>query len=359
MRFHGLLSEVWADVSSGTAKAFFFGVVLTLGVAMLLTAEAAVVGRLADESLSFQARGASTLTIVAPSSISGRACEAMSDLSNVSASGALRARDGSVAPILLPANPIPVSEVTPGFLQVVGSQVSSGNGVVVSDEVAEALLAQSDKTIATSAGRVFVGGTFAYPSDGRRPGFGWALLSPVAADGAFDECWVRVWPWSDEVQSVLKSIVLKAGYSREGEAQVVQTQLNTQMGQGFDGGRRFSERFTRGAAPFALLLGALIGGVAVRVRRLDYAARLHDGMSKTDVITLGLMETLTWSLPGLLFALGGSAVAVRKLFPSLGWESALGMYAITGAALVGVLGGALASLALVRERHLFRYFKDR
>jgi len=359
MRLASLLSEAWRNVVSGTTRAGLIGTVFTALLCALTLADAVTISALLRDADEFQNKGASTVTVVAPGAISGAACEALTQIDGVAASGAVRSTQGTLSLTVLPRSPIALRDATNGFVKVIGASRFADGGVVVSNDVASSAGLREGEAVDTDRGQVAIRGVYDYPSDGRRPGFGWTALVPVAATGDFDECWLTVWPWNDRVQAFVKGLVISTGASASENPKITQSQLNTQLGMRFQGAERYVERATRYLPYVAFFLGMVVSALAVRMRRLELAARLHDGASRADLLAQVLVEAAAWIVPATLIAW-----AAAILYPHLASTPAVqdfgtAQYAAALAGLLGAFAGTLSATALVRERHLFAYFKDR
>ena len=122
--------------------------------------------------------------------------------------------------------------------------------------------------------------------------------------------------------------------------------------------------FQRPAQTFgrhALAAGATLAFFAVIRRRLEYAAALHSGASKPNIAAIAFVEVAAWQGIGTLIAFGAIALAVTIEIPA--GSMPLDVLGITteGPALAFVSGifGTAIGMLVVRERHLFRYFKER
>lgn len=356
MRTTAILSEAWRNLVTGTTRAALFAVLLALLSAGLAALEVTAVQQISAAAHTYVASGASVLTLRAPGRISGSACEALDAVPGVRAAGALRSTSATLVATVLPSSPLPEIEVTGGVLDVLRADDRPGTGVVLSQEAAASLSVVAGDDLSTRAGGVLVTGTYAYPSDGREPGYGYAVLAPVAANRAFDECWADVWPQSREMPVMLRTTLLPA---ETGDDRPVLSQLNGSLGARFDGTARFDGRATRFAAPLALLLAGALGYVSVRRRRLELASALHAGMRRWELAAMLGIETLAWVLPAVVL----TATAVAALLatgPPLDAAAAGILGARIGlSAVVGPFLGALAALARTNERRLFQYFKDR
>lgn len=351
-----ILREAWRNIASGTARTAMFALLLTAVSAGLATADLLSVRAVTAAAERYQAVGASVVTLAAVGRVDGVACEALAGVPGVRAAGAIRAREVGIVAAALPSSAIPVMEVTAGLPVLLHATTAPNAGVILSDQAADALDLAAGDELVTHDGSTPVAGVYAYPTDGRRSGYGYAALVPVPAGGRFDECWVDVWPASPQTRTLLQT-ALAPGDEEAGPAVI--SQLNTTLGIAFDGAERFSERLTRYAAPLALILGAGLGFVSVRSRRMQLAAALHAGVRKPDLAAISGFELLSWVVPTALFT-----AATISVFIATGVAGDAAATALLGArigalAAAGPFLGAALALALTRERHLFRYFKDR
>ncbi|WP_223227628.1 hypothetical protein [Leifsonia xyli] len=322
----------------------------------LAAAELSVVRSLTERAVAFRAAGASVITLAAADRIDGCSCDRLAELPGVRAAGALRDSGRGVSAATLPSSSIPVFEVTPVFAAILPAERAAITGLLVSDQVAEALAVRAGDSIATEDGPVGVAGVYGYPSDGRRPCYGYAALAPAGDSDAFDECWIDVWPLSSDIPKLLHTTLLP---TQADDERPVLSQLNTTRGASFEGETLFAGRITQYGGPVALALGAGLGFVAVRSRRMHLASALHAGVSRADLAAITALETVVWVIPCLVFT-----AAVIGVFAAGGADADAVTTAILGGrigllAAAGVLLGTAAGFGLVRERHLFRYFADR
>lgn len=356
MRLDAILREATRNVLSGTSRTIILTVLLTTIVVGLIFAELTTTRAITAEAERYRAAGASIVTLVAADQIDGVACEALSQLSDVRASGALRSREEGITAAALPSSSIPVMEISGGFTALLSADVVPDPGIILSDQAVEVLGVRAGDTLVTRSGNVVVAGTYEYPEDGRRSGLGYAALVQVPTQNRFDECWVDVWPTSPEVPTLMRTVLFP---SEDESTKPVLSQLNTTLGTGFDGNERFNERITRYAAPLGFFVAALLGYVAVRGRRIQFASALHAGARKADLTAILGIEFLSWTVSAAAFASSLITVWVvagagedRLAFAALGLSIAV-------PAFLGPYIGGLIALSLIKERHLFRYFKDR
>ncbi|WP_438354764.1 hypothetical protein [Microbacterium sp. CJ88] len=352
-------AEAWRDIATGTSRTLIFVTLTCALLSALVLADTMAVGALVRDAREYQARGASVMTVTASAGIDGAGCERLNELPAVQSAGALRASASPVVAALLPAAPLPVYEVTLGMLNVFDVDRRGMGGVSVPTDVVQSLSVDVGESISATGGTAIpVDGTYKYPADGRRPGFAWALLATTPAEGTYDECWVKVWPSQPDLRTLVLSTALTVDFSASG-GQALESQLNTQLGTTFDGHAKFVDRATRLTPLIAAVIGVALGLLSVRLRRLELAARLHDGLGKGHLHQLMLLEGASWFVPAA--AISAAAGAVYST--TVGFPDAVALFATAATTpILGALGAALGTIAgvhLVRERQLFAYFKDR
>ena len=355
MKLAGLCREAGRNIASGTTRFALLSVVLTVVFAALILLDAMTTSGLITSAERFRSSGAATEILVADGRVDAAACEALSSVPGVTASGALRpaARKTTVATV--PDAPVPTYEVSPGFVAVVSDERGSASGVLIPDELSEMIGVRPGAAIATDGGPMRVASVYDYPSDGRRAGFGYAILTLSTAAGLYDECWATAWPQHPN----LRALLLATMSPPEGSDKPQVMQLNPSFGASFEGSASFAERLTRFAAPAGAVLAAVIGFAAVRMRRLQHTSALHAGVSKVDLLALVLLEAGAWS--GAAGALGVGLAASAASMAERVDQLAVFQYVVVVplAGVAGVLLGTLVAAAGMSEKHLFRYFKDR
>ena len=360
MRLSSILSEAWRGIMAGSAR--FVTIVITL--TLLSGGAAAIELRISTEILNtatqYQAIGANILVLGAPDGIDGTSCDNLSDLYDVQASGAIREIDALVVSAL-PDTQTPRYAITSGFAKVLkAKQDASQQGLLISNELASTLNLQQGDTLALKDGQqALVKGTYDYPDDGRMPGYSYAALEEVPDADIFDACWVSIWPQSDQVRDAIWSALTPTAKSDNGSSTTL-SQLNSSQGESFNGAAMWMNRLTIGLPALAATLGALFGAIIIRLRRMELASALHCGVSKSALVlqlciessaailicalvTVPLSYTLsTW----LVDAADCAAVAATIAQPCL---TAYTAYVLS----------AMGNVALIKERHLFTYFKER
>lgn len=399
MRLAGMLGEAWRDLVTGTSHACALAVGLACLMALLAGADWLTIAAIQKQTDEYVASGGSTWIMEYNNRIDGAACDRLVSLDGVQAAGAVRQTDQKMTFAALPSTGVPVLEITPGaanvfMLSTTGTGWGSGaggvadaasgsvgtssekaagaddgagtsatvvNGVLLSKEAADPFTVSAGQTLALKDGRnVTVAGVFDWPDDGRKSGFSYAALTPVPADSesAFSQCWVRAWPETDNLESLLRL----AGEGAAADAGTERPQiykLNTSKGSALDSAGLFGARLTVYAPWIALAAALALGYIATRMRKLEMASALHCGVPKTALLVQIELETLVCAVAGVLL-----------VSPLLGWvwlenadaEAAAltdTLLRVPVAAMVGVMLGACMAVLLTRESHLLKYFKNR
>lgn len=356
VRVGSIASEAWRNLATGTSRAVLWALlVVTLGCALAL-ADAAAVLDVERRSEQLYGSGAATHLLVAANQVSGAACDALAEIETVSAAGALRTTASGVVLASAPSTPVPLSEVTPGLVDLLDiEETGAQTGVVLSGAVAEQVLAEGAEDLRLLDGRqVPVLGTYSWPADGRLQALSFASLSPTTSTGAFDECWVTVWPTSAPTVDLLPLALLPGATASD----VSTTQLNSSLGSDFDGEALVRDRATAGVAGAGACLGLLVGLVGVRLRRLELASARQAGVSRPALVGQVVLETLVWSGAAVVASL---ALLVLLLYGRSSDPVFLLQVAarpVLSAALAGIVAAAVATSA-VRQRSIWRYFKER
>jgi len=357
MRLSAWLSEALRNIVTGTTRYVLFTTALTVLSGMLIVADGLAITQQVESAERFESSGAATLILSAQGRIDGAACERLTSINGVQAAGALRQSGNKITFTLIPDSPVPAFEVTPGFTSLLAPESTPGAGLSISRDVAQTLGVRIGDKTATTQGTAQIAAVYDYPDDGRRPGFGYAVLLPADGDNSFDECWARTWPQLDDVGSLLFT-ALTPGTADPNHPPTL-SQLNSSLGEHFDGNTLFRGRITRSTPIVAFAVALALGYVSIRLRYLQLASALHSGVARKDVVVLSTFETLAWSgSAALLSAAVGLAISVAGP-PGPSLPLLLNGLVIALASFSGAGTGAILSTLLVKEAFLFRYFKDR
>ncbi|WP_295118258.1 hypothetical protein [uncultured Leifsonia sp.] len=357
MKLSTLLRETIRNTVTGTSRFVLNTILLGAVVTALALVDQMSITRLLAEAEAFRSSGAATEVLVAEDRVDGPACEALADAPGVAHAGAVKASASRVTVAALPEAPVPLYEVSPGFAAILTGADVSSRGVLIPDDLAQSLGASAGAQVTTDSGPMTIASVYGYPSDGRRPGFGYAILSPTQASRTFDECWVTAWPQVPNLRSLLLTAVLTADKASSTKPSVIQ--LNSSLGGSFDGFASFRERLTRAATPSSFVVAIGLGFVSVRMRRLELTSALHAGVAKSDLLALNLLEASAWA--GAAGALAVGVVSAAAWAGSHGDQSAV-FESTVGVPLAGVAGallGVVIASSSISERRLLRYFKDR
>jgi hypothetical protein len=362
VRTREVLREAWRNAASGTARPILAAVVFVLVVGAVGFAQARGVVDVAIEAQRWRDAGASVEVVALTGQIDGRQCDALTGAPGVAAAGAVR-KAASFSVASLPSSPLQVFEATPGLAGVLHASPFSerGAGVWLAADLAADLGVSAERpdVTRTDGQRVDVAGTFAYPSDRRLPTLAYSAVSPVAATGLFDACWVELWPETDSARTLL-TLPVVGTMASDGQLETPQVQqLNPGLGSAFDAANRLA------AVPIWPLTGAAVVAAAglalalIRIRRLELASARHAGVDSVSLTSQAAVESMVWLLP-----------ALALLWPFLWWSSTWAnpdqpWSALFPTARTAILAGLAvvlttsAATALTRERHLFQHFKRR
>ncbi|MBW3089127.1 hypothetical protein [Bifidobacterium miconisargentati] len=397
MRLAGMLGEAWRDLITGTSHACALAVGLACLMALLAGADWLTIAAIQKQTDEYVASGGSTWIMEYNNRVDGAACDRLASLDGVQAAGAVRQTDRKMTFAALPSTGVPVMEITPGAANVFmlsttgtgwgsgaavasnaasGSAVASGaesivagggtsaapvDGVLLSKEAADPFAVSAGQTLALKDGRnVTVAGVFDWPDDGRKSGFSYAALTPVPADSeaAFNQCWVRAWPETENLESLLRLAGEGTATGTEAERPQIY-KLNTSKGSALDSAALFGARLTAYTPWIALAAALVLGYIATRMRKLEMASALHCGVPKMALLMQIGLETLVWAVAGVLLV---SPLLAWVWLENRGDEAAAltdVLLRVPVAAVVGVMLGACAAVLLTRESHLLKYFKNR
>ncbi|MFF2389359.1 hypothetical protein [Agromyces sp. NPDC058104] len=359
MRLGSILSEAWRNYTSGTAKPMLFTALFIAGVGSLLWLETRGILDVYESSAQFHQSGASTLVVELPGGVDPEKCEALSELGGVAASGAARLGE-PVAMRALPSAEISVFDVTPGFLAVVEARTFGSGGVFLSDDTLGRYgLAPGDE-LTTTAGRVPVAGSFAYPDDGRSAKLGTAILAEVPAGGTFDECWIRLsGTYVSAASPVLAGTPIAAALVAD-TSRVVR-QLNSTLGEDLPTVERFDARLSAWAPAAAAAIGTgliLAGGAR---RRLELATARQLNIQIGSLALMLIIEAACLLIVPVVFLMSALVLLVTTAETPPDMSSFL---IARGAAIVamgaaGCVVGSVAATAFARPQYLYRYFQRR
>ncbi|QNE35503.1 hypothetical protein [Leifsonia shinshuensis] len=356
MKIGAILSEALRNVLSGTSRFAVLAAGFGLIVGALGVLDARSIIALQWQTHAYISAGGTIRTVGSPGNIDSATCEQLANVSGIEGAGSLSQGD-PVTLLAMPDNPIPLYTASPGFARVLGLPENAHTGLWLSGQVADKTGLNTGARVETSHGRTVVAGVFDYPSDGRDPRLEYAAIASTTPGERADECWAIVWPTSQQRNDLIRTSVV----ATDASTRVTDGVLNSSAGSGLAPAEAFQQRMTRFASWGAAVAGAALAFFAVVRRRLEYAAALHTGASKPTITAVALLEAVAWQGVGALIAFGAIALASTIEFPA---DSAavhvLGVVA-AGPALAfvgGVLGTAVGMLT-VREKHLFRYFKER
>jgi hypothetical protein len=361
MKFKIILSESLRNFQTGTSKVIISAVIFLLTAGTLVGLDLFSVAQIVSEVDAYQARGANIYTLSTTKRINGVVCDDLKRMDNVIASGAIRSSRQSYFSKVTPNSPITVKEITPGAYELFSGQPFDRGGVLVSEQVLEALRLKIGDQLNFGNLNTSVSGTYAYPNDGRQPDFSYNILGPVSADQNFDLCWVQVWPIFDGISALLQmSMVSPSGaVSNATEMTYNITQLNAGNEPLLDPAAKFYQRPTLWVFLIAALIGLGLGFFLTYVRKLEIASALHVNATKKDLLAIHWLDALTWSTLGTLAIIPITAYFALFLGGSDPLSLILLSLKIISFEIIGILLGVFLAILLVKEKHYYRYFVTR
>lgn len=355
MRIPSALSEAWRNVCSGASHVLILSAALFMLLGTLAVAEVQTVGTLVRQAVEYQDSGAAITTFVSAGAIDGPTCVALNGVAGVRAAGAIRSLMIQPLPLsILPAGPIPAFEATPGFSRLLlGGVDGSKPGVWIPDSVAEMLSVRIGSNLLTADGRqLVIAAVYPFPSDGRAAGLQNAIVEPVQAEGAFDECWVETRPYNPGIGALARMTLiadLPTGTAMTTGA------LNPTLGSSFDAAALFRRRATATGWAAGAVAGFAVGAAGVWLRRRHLAEARHAGVG----VPAQALQTLVETFAAVVTALPPAGLVCALLAPQFDTVSTwlLGLR-ILGVGGVAALFGSLAAVTMIRRRSLPRYLKD-
>ncbi|MDR0435588.1 MAG: hypothetical protein LBH11_02295 [Propionibacteriaceae bacterium] len=355
MRARSVISEAGRNLACGTSKPLLFALLVAVLSGVLAVADVSAIARVDAAAVRFQAAAASMRGIAAERRIDAASCDALARLSTIAASGALST--GEVLRLdAAPMTQFHTYRVSPGFGSLLGVGGATTDGVWVEAELAAALGLQAGMTVPTERGDLTVAALYRWPNDGRDARLGFSILIPESASEPFDECWMSSWP----VLPSNDDLLLSTAYVIPGSNAALQVvPLNKNLGRDYDANAEFTSRVTSEARWFALLAGVALAVVAVSRRRMEYAAALHAGQDRTSQLLTVLLETLVWAGAGALTGTVTCLLAARLSGVTDWYTTWLVTVRCPVLAFIGALLGSAGAILCIKERLLFRYFRNR
>lgn len=356
VRWREIAREAWRNTATGTSRPLVLGAILTivLGVGVAFAAHQTTAA--IETYDSYLERGSATTVIRSPNGIDPQRCAALNEVAGVRGAVALRQDPDGVTLAALPSFEQPRIAAVGDVSAMLGSPPAMMPGVLLSEEMSTRLGLAPGESLALSAGKTTLAGTFAYPDDGRIPLFATAVVEPLPrGDAPFDQCWVTVWPPRDDYRSLLTSSIIPI------EGQSPETQLlNHSLGEP----RPLSVLVADSSAGWMQAGGALLafflGGAWVRSRRVELALALHLGQPRHALYAqvVGEATLVAWTVAPATFVLTVIMVAPRLPGPELA-SVVLGAAATALGIVAALSAGVLTGLLFVHEAKISDWAKDR
>ena len=193
MRLKAVLRETWRNVATGTSRCALISLLLSICAVACMCADLTQMTGLIGDARKWEESGASTYAITLQGGIDGAACEGLRSANGVLGAAALRQSSDRVRIASLPATEIPTYEASAHVAQVFAAtgMRKDNSGVIMSTAVARTYGAHAGTVLPFVGGaRMRVSATFDWPSDGRQPTYGYAIISPGNDTKAYDTCLV-------------------------------------------------------------------------------------------------------------------------------------------------------------------------
>ena len=384
MRLRAIWREARRNLLTGTSHTVALALVLAACMIGAMTVDWLQIRNLERSAATWVSAGASAYVITAPGRIDGKACSRLQAVDGVLAAGAFRSVDTRTVLAAFPSTGVPTYQTTPDAVAVfdvasnglhAGGASSAarghggGMGIALSREAADLIGADAGDWLALADGaQTAVTAVYDYPDDGRASGYGYAALEPVPENGMFDSCMVAAWPIPDDLGALLRYTVGDAEPSATADAgesdgsqstDATISQLNATLGTVPPSASSFRSRPTGMAFIVVAVMALMAAGASVWSRRVELASALHSGYRHIALIAQVTMETAAICGAGVMLALPLAAYAVTTSQPGDRLAMVAALARIVVAVDAGALAGTMLVVAGVRERLLFRFFKER
>lgn len=384
MCLRAIWREACRNLLTGTSRTVALTLVLAACMIGAITVDWLQIRNLESNAAAWVSAGASTYVITAPGHIDGQTCSRLQAVDGVLAAGAFRSVDTRTVLAAFPSTGVPTYQTTPNAVTVfdiasnglhaggassAARGLGDGMGIALSRETADLIGADAGDRLALADGRqTTVTAVYDYPDDGRASGYGYAALEPVPENGMFDSCMVAAWPIPDDLDALLRYTVgdaepsAAADVNESDSSQSVDatiSQLNATLGTVPPSASSFRHRSTGMAFIVVTVVALLAAGASAWSRRVELASALHAGYRHVTLIAQLTMETAAICCAGMMMALPLAAYAVTTSQPGDRLAMAVALARIAVSVDIGALVGIILVAAAVRERLLFRFFKER
>lgn len=359
IRLKEIVREAFRNTRSGTSRPLLAVITFLLSVGLLACLQASLILQRNQAAFDWRASGSSIKIVSATGAIDGFRCVSLNEIDGVAASAAFRT-GSDVSLSVLPSNPIKLVEATwtAGRILRLADSANATGAWVASDLANTLKLSERGKPelAVIGGGTIPVSNIYPHVEDGRMPILSNTIVSTVPASGVFDSCWVEIWPESKELESLLLFPVIPDNLPPNSQPEI--RQLNSSGGPSFLQ-KYGSSDFDCAFSAVAVALGAALGFILIRLRRLELASTLHAGIDKASLCLQSIIESLLWLTPGIAMSLGFLgllSVTSNPEAPSTVFLPGLVVLLLgTFSVLVSTFGNTLA----IKESQLFEFFKRR
>ena len=357
MRLRETFREAWRNINSRMSQFLSTLFILTCVIATCAGIDGRQVMSIEQKARTYRSSLSNVYVIKAEQQIEPAACQALPQNTGIEAAGGLR-KATPIRLTLSKASPLNTYEVSQSFLTVItGGKQSSAmtGGIWLSQALADKFFLHVGSQVDTTAGPMKLAGIYQWPEDGRDTRLGFAALVPVITPSAYDECWASVWP----PKSITRTLNQALQYS-ETSSNAQTEQVNYTMGDKFDPNTEFTSRLTRPLI-FAPLLLCFVFGVAVcRRRKLENSGYLHAGEPKSSMVLRLMVEYGLCTLMAVCLTLSISIIVLKIIrVTDISGVLVASLLPTICSTILGMTMGTAVGACSIKEKSLFKHFKDR
>ena len=355
MRIKSILSEATRNFFTGSNHSLIWFTLFTVLVVLLIGIDQRAVVNQLKEVDNYLNQSGNVHFIASQGNISQQNCVALQKIPGIETAVALRQNDDLELPAL-PRSKLKSYETTGEFANLFQTNQSIVKpSIFLSADAAGVFKTNPGDKLNVGSEEIVVEAVFANPSDGRGRLFDFSLVTVTNQTTAgFDSCWIKIWPDNRKLIDYLNFAYLGDNTQRPQSQQ-----FNPKFGQKVDVLEAYENRASKKISQFALIAAMVVGVASVLTRRLELASTMHAGVRKNALRLQILFEQLYWLLASAVIC----AVLLWALSafgnPQSPWGAYKnGLFVLVSSMIFASLGAQIA-LSFIKEKHLFRYFKQR
>ncbi|WP_435299781.1 hypothetical protein [Timonella sp. A28] len=309
MKLKHVWSESWRNLVTGTSRALIGLICLAVLTTTSMFLHGSQAKKIFDDQTAFVQSGAATVVVTQTGNIDAKRCAALGHLQGVQGSVALRSVPERFKLDTLPNTTPALHEYNGQPLKLFGGTGTDvGNGVLLSSLLANQIYAEVNDEVSVAAQKTKITGIFRYPDDGRDTSLSSTALTPVPAEGTFNQCLYTVWPSNHLLESLAQTVIISANTEDQPEFGVLNSSLGPSKSTEKLLHSRDSIYFIYGAAIFAGVLGFLL----LRSRKIEFSVAQHLGQSRLNQLVQIVIESALWIIPGSVAGIVITLISVNK-----------------------------------------------